>query len=349
METIKPPKTGAPRGRAGDPDAQWRFMFPGMSEYGAAELKRNSRRFLIRGLAGAGLIHLLIIGLFWIYAWLFPEVVKPKTRVVRIMKYEELGPPPSVAENTSEDEFQSGKGDVEARRRGGGGSAEGRQRLRAAISQQVSGKGMLGMMNGVGAVTIGEGTGLLGAESTGGGGLGADLDALLSSVEEGGGGAGTAGGAEASEGTASVRGGRADQVVTIDDMVAKLGGVRRESVSRKGQLKIENASEVSGQARRSSRRSPDAIHEVMLRHVNAVRYCYERALRQNPALKGKVTVRVTVAPEGGVSDAEIVSSTMGDADVEGCILSRIRMWNDFDPIDPSEGDVTFRQVYAFGT
>jgi TonB family protein len=327
---------------------------PGLPVYGAAELKRNYRRYFVRGLVYAGLFHCILLGMYWLGVTLFPQKEKTYTRVVRIMKYQELGPPPSVTESTWEEEASPAKGAVQAGPRSRSGSVEGKRRMRASLSRQVSGKGILGIMTGVGSVTIGEGTGLLGAEGEAGAGVGQNLDRLLSSVEDGG----TGNGEEYSDGDAEaydasdgggVRGGRSDALVTIDDLMSKLGDSKRETVSRKGQLKIESTSDVAGQAKKSVHRSPDAIHEVMLRHVSAVRYCYDRELRKNPTLKGKIVVRITVAPDGTVKDASVVSSTLNDANVESCILSRIHSWNDFEPISASEGDVTFRQVYTFGS
>ena len=112
--------------------------------------------------------------------------------------------------------------------------------------------------------------------------------------------------------------------------------------------KIETPADVVGRGRRSIYRSPEAIQEVLLAHVPAIRYCYERELKRDPDLKGKVSVRITVGPDGTVKNATIVSSTLNNERVERCILARIRLWKDFKPIDPSEGDVMFRQVYAFG-
>ena len=43
-----------------------------------------------------------------------------------------------------------------------------------------------------------------------------------------------------------------------------------------------------------------------------------------------------------------MSSTLDNDRVERCILARVLLWKDFPAIDPSEGDVTFRQVYVFG-
>ena len=225
-------------------------------------------------------------------------------------------------------------------------AAETRRRTREAISGQVSNKGILGLLTGTGSAASGDAvSGILpgGSDSAID-----DLDQILSSVDglrsNGGSGSGGGGGGTGS----SVRGGRSGRKADIDDLVSDAETVRMASMSRKGALTVEAPSEVAGTARKSVARSPNAIHEVLLGHISAIRYCYERELKRNPELKGKVTVRITVAPEGSVRKAEIVSSTVSSTRVERCILSRIRLWKDFQPIAPDEGDVTFRQVYAFG-
>jgi TonB family protein len=345
-------------------DDMLKMIFPGLSNYGAVELKRYSRTFFVRGLFFAVLIHFFLLGIYWIDVSLTKNE-KPKIRLVRIMKYEELGPPPSVAENTYGEDLYSDRGTIPANRgRSGSGSSSSvsRRQFRTALSRAVSRKGILGMMTGVDVSMVKDGAGVLAGNGDGEGeDLGKNLDELLSSVGNGnsqetldsGGGGGEGSGSSSGTGTGTgvggVRGSRSGRLANLDDVVARLGDSRVGSISRKGELKIEKTSEMAGQAKKSVYRSPDVIREVLLRHVNVVKYCYERALRQNPELKGKVAVRITVVPDGSVSDADIVSSTLNNADVEQCILSRIRMWKDFEPIDPIEGSVTFKQTYTFGT
>jgi hypothetical protein len=54
------------------------------------------------------------------------------------------------------------------------------------------------------------------------------------------------------------------------------------------------------------------------------RGCYERALRQNAMLQGKITVAVRVAPGGAVCSAGIASDTLGDPSVSTCVLQKFR-------------------------
>jgi len=226
-------------------------------------------------------------------------------------------------------------------------SAEARRKSREAISREVSNRGLLALLTGTGTAARGEAVSTLFTKAGTEKGVGEDLDRVLSSVNglktQGKSGLGSG-----EEGGSSVRGGRSAKKATINDLVSDLSNASSQSLSRKGQLKFETPADVVGRGKRSVYRSPEAIQEVLLSHVPAIRYCYERELKRNPTLKGKLVVRITVGPDGKVQNASIFSSTLNNDRVERCILTRIRLWRDFKPIDPSEGDVTFRQTYTFG-
>lgn len=70
----------------------------------------------------------------------------------------------------------------------------------------------------------------------------------------------------------------------------------------------------------------EAIHRVVQAHTSSVKYCYEKELAQKPELAGRVTTRIKIDDTGTVSEATIASSTLGDANVEGCMLQQIRNW-----------------------
>lgn len=61
--------------------------------YGATDLKRNYQKYLLRGLLFATTFHFFGIGVY--YAPSLWEEEEP-TAIVRILKYSELGPPPSI-------------------------------------------------------------------------------------------------------------------------------------------------------------------------------------------------------------------------------------------------------------
>lgn len=64
------------------------------------------------------------------------------------------------------------------------------------------------------------------------------------------------------------------------------------------------------------------IDEVIKRHMNQIRYCYQREMTRDPSLAGKVVIRFTIAGDGSVSQASVKESTMGNGAVESCITGR---------------------------
>lgn len=72
--------------------------------------------------------------------------------------------------------------------------------------------------------------------------------------------------------------------------------------------------------------SKKAIKRVIRRHAAAIRNCYERELRIQPKLAGKVTVRFTIGADGRVISAMAAKSTLGNKNVENCIVARVKRW-----------------------
>ena len=85
------------------------------------------------------------------------------------------------------------------------------------------------------------------------------------------------------------------------------------------------AADSGGQAQESAARSEEEIRKVMEQHKGAIFSIYNRALRQNPALQGKVVVKIIIESSGKISDASIVSSELQDPELEAKLLQRIRL------------------------
>jgi protein TonB len=93
----------------------------------------------------------------------------------------------------------------------------------------------------------------------------------------------------------------------------------------------------SGQATRAggsgkASRSADEIALVFTKNKGAIDAMYARALRDNPALQGKVVLELTIAPSGDITAARIVSSDLSDKEFESKLLARIRLFK-FDAKD----------------
>lgn len=89
----------------------------------------------------------------------------------------------------------------------------------------------------------------------------------------------------------------------------------------------------------------DVIMKVIKRHQNEIKFCYEQELQKNPALGGKVAVAWTIDPSGGVSEANVSESSIGNANVEGCIVQRIRRWKFPEPQGGGVVNVTFPWIF----
>jgi len=87
-------------------------------------------------------------------------------------------------------------------------------------------------------------------------------------------------------------------------------------------------------------RSDEEIRRVMDRNKAAIFAIYNRALRSNPALQGKVTVELTIAPGGRVTAAKIVFSELNDEALESKLLARIKLIS-FPPKEASQTVVNY--------
>jgi periplasmic protein TonB len=138
------------------------------------------------------------------------------------------------------------------------------------------------------------------SRDTGGGGLAGRGTTLVEGVAGGGGGGGYGGG-----------GGRAGGG-TGDGSGVGGGG--------KGGTLTKSA---SGKASRSI----EEIKLVFERNKGAIYAIYNRALRDEPALQGKVVLELKIAPSGEVSGLRLVSSELKNDELEKKLLARIRSFD----------------------
>jgi len=90
--------------------------------------------------------------------------------------------------------------------------------------------------------------------------------------------------------------------------------------------------------------SREQIERVVRRHSRGIRYCYERELQNDPALGGRVSVNWTIGLDGRVQAASVVENSMGNRNVEGCILREVRRMR-FD--QPDGGMVVVTYPFTF--
>lgn len=109
-----------------------------------------------------------------------------------------------------------------------------------------------------------------------------------------------------------------------------VGGVAlsgKETTRVRSQLAQGLGVHAQAERRRTSARSDEDIRKVMDRNKGAIFSIYNRALRQDPALEGKVSVKMVIEANGRVSSINIVSSELNNPLLERKLLARIRLIN----------------------
>jgi TonB family protein len=134
------------------------------------------------------------------------------------------------------------------------------------------------------------------SRNTGGGGLAGRATTLVEGAAGGGGGGGPGGGGGGGKGNGTGLGSG--------------DGARGGSVAKGG----------SGKASRSL----EDIRIVLERSKGSLYAIYNRALREDASLQGKVVVELKIAPSGEVASVRIVSSELKTPELEAKILARIR-------------------------
>jgi TonB family protein len=114
---------------------------------------------------------------------------------------------------------------------------------------------------------------------------------------------------------------------------------------------VEGFAEAGGAAQRTGSsdrgsRSREEIERVFDANKGRIYTLYNRALRENPALQGKVVLRLTIAPDGRVTFCEIVSSELNDPELERGLVQRVLLFQ-FEARDDVESITTTKPIDFF--
>jgi outer membrane biosynthesis protein TonB len=186
---------------------------------------------------------------------------------------------------------------------------------RAKIAEQVQNTGILKLL---GARADGEGAI---ADVLGKG----DVDRDQEKAFEGVGGLSVATGEDSLRGVKSGTGG-SGKVASISGLRGGGGGIGEASTGSVGGEKSVKAVVTGSPPSVDGELDPGVVAKEVKRRIGAVKACYERALKRNPALSGKIVVFWTITPEGTVSGVNVEQDSMGDSEVTQCIKQNISGW-----------------------
>jgi TonB family protein len=129
--------------------------------------------------------------------------------------------------------------------------------------------------------------------------------------------------------------------VDIDDLGPR--GPKRVDIGGPVKERVPKELEVRRLPPKTTHCDPDAVAAVIRRGMHAVKACYQRGIKKNPNLQGKLTVRLTINTMGRVTQVEI-DDALGDPGVASCTKRRARYWR-FPP--PRDGTAEVSVPFVF--
>ncbi|MEJ2279874.1 MAG: AgmX/PglI C-terminal domain-containing protein, partial [Candidatus Lokiarchaeota archaeon] len=111
-------------------------------------------------------------------------------------------------------------------------------------------------------------------------------------------------------------------VATVDQ---KLEGHSTSAVS--SNIQVAKSSPISGSGGNSAgsaERTREEIETIFQKYKGAFYSMYNRALRKDPTIQGRVIVELTITPSGSVTAAKIVSSALNNKTLERKIIARVK-------------------------
>ncbi len=130
----------------------------------------------------------------------------------------------------------------------------------------------------------------------------------------------------------------------IDDLIAGVGEVKTYELAKKGDFLIQRPESIEGAASNDSKRDHQAINEVVTSHRSSIKMSYEKYLKRDPYLKGKITLRITISASGAVSSVIIAVNSTGNREFADEVVRKVKMWQ-FEQV--TDGDVTVSYPFVF--
>jgi TonB family protein len=193
---------------------------------------------------------------------------------------------------------------------------------RAQLAEQVAKLGALKILGAKG----GESGSV--ADQLVGGDPGTDADRAFSNI----GGITTAG--SRGNGLRGKGSGGTGSAVGIGDLGGRVGGPGSVETGGKVEEKVPRAIvKNAAPPEYDSTLKGDAVASVIRRGMSAITSCYQRGLKRNPSLSGKIAIRLIISASGKVSEVEIEQDTIGDQQVSACIMGYAQRWR----FPPPEG------------
>lgn len=201
----------------------------------------------------------------------------------------------------------------------------------AAVAKAVQSKGILKVL---GALGPGTGSRAVADVFGSGGGVG-DVATALS-------GAGGVAVATDPGAGAGRKGGGQGEAASIGDLATSGGG--KVGYGAKSEVRVSGSVAAEEAEVDSADIDQGKLGAFVRARMPAIKACYENALKRNPKLAGRISIRFTILETGGLTDIAAAQNSLGSPEVAACIIGTMRTWRT--PFRPS-GPVTVEHPFVF--
>jgi outer membrane biosynthesis protein TonB len=122
------------------------------------------------------------------------------------------------------------------------------------------------------------------------------------------------------------------------------GGAGKVNLEEKGPAAIRGKVADAAPEVDSADIDRNKLNAFLRTRIRSIQSCYEKELKRNPSLKGKVVVSFAITTAGRASNVDIEQDTLGNDAVTSCIRTTIRGW--IFPFKP-DGDVQVAYPFVF--
>lgn len=132
----------------------------------------------------------------------------------------------------------------------------------------------------------------------------------------------------------------------IDDFLSSLeDDVPQVELKKHAQVNLVKPSKITGSKEAMGQRTEQSIWSIVSTRQGAIKYLYEKYLKRNPNLRGKVTIEFTIGANGFVVNSRIIESTVNNPDFERELVSLVKRLK-FDPIPSGNVTTVFPFVFS---
>jgi len=134
---------------------------------------------------------------------------------------------------------------------------------------------------------------------------------------------------------------------SIDEILKNEATANKPAVKleKTGKVSVEQFSKVSGSEAAKGARNDESLRKVLGENMGRLQYLYNKYLKTNPEIGGKVEVEVTINADGTVGNIVALSSEIAVEDFKREIINAIRRWK-YEAITQGQVKVVYPIIFV---